>query len=723
MPGRTILLLLLCSAPVIAESRIRIPRVTRPPRLADFLESRPREAELAIGGFLQREPKDGEPASRATRAYLSHDEKHLYVVFVCVEDPARVRTHVARREALAGDDVVGVSLDTFHDGHRAYVFFMNPSGVQADGIATEGQRDDYKFDAIWTSEARSTAEGYLAMFTIPFHSLRFPKENGRTWGIALTRFIPSTNEVATWPRITSRIDSYIPQFATVEPFDDVTPGRNLQLVPYGFLAGQQFLDPGAQNLLQHSREIRAGVDAKVTFRNGLTLDATANPDFSQVESDEPQVTVNQRYEVFFPERRPFFQDNAGLFETPETLFFSRRIIDPQFGAKLTGKAGAWTIAALLMDDRAPGRGLPGGDPDAGRRALFGVARVQRDLGDGSSAGLLATVRQFGSRTNSVASADTRWKIDANWIFTGQLARSETREGEASRGGFAAFSEIRHAGRHFNYYTNYRWRTPDFETDAGYIPRVDIRQLKNTAGYRWWPEKGPLLDFGPALFTLVNYDNAGHLQDWSVNAPFYFDFKGPVSFSTDVSRSWELYRGSGLRKSYRSLYFNVERWKRVTFNGTVYTGTSANYYPAAGLAPFSGKSLDAFFEVSIRPGPRLRVDGSFVHTRLARERALVYTNCLARVKAAYQFSRGVSLRVIADYDSVIANPGLIDIDTPKRFRTDVLATWMLNPWTALHAGYADRRENLTLDDLALRTGRPSLLTGRLVFVKFSYLLRL
>ena len=297
-------------------ARIRIPRVRRAPQLADFIEGRAREAEAAITDFRQREPKDGEPASRATAAYLSYDDKHLYAAFVCTEDPARVRAHVSRREAVAGDDLVGIALDTFHDGHRAYVFYSNAYGVQADGLATEGQRDDYTFDAVWRSEGRITRDGYVVLIAIPFRSIRFSEDPNRSWGIALTRHIPETSEAATWPHLSSKIDAYIPQFATLERMDNVVPGRNMRVVPYGFLSANRFLDESKPGALQNRTELRGGVDAKATFRNGLTLDLTANPDFSQVESDEPQVTVNQRYEVAFPERRPFFQDNSGFFKHP-----------------------------------------------------------------------------------------------------------------------------------------------------------------------------------------------------------------------------------------------------------------------------------------------------------------------------------------------------------------------------------------------------------------------
>src|SRR5262249_41299920 len=156
-----------------------------------------------------------------------------------------------------------------------------------------------------------------------------------------------------------------------------TSGRNVELMPYGSaVSARRRDDDGAYRV---RNELRGGLDAKTVLHDTLTVDVTVNPDFSQVGTDEPQVTINQRYEVYFPENRPLFLENAGFFKTPEPLFFSRRIVDPQFGARLTGTAGPWSLGLLAADDRAPGV-LDG----SGERAHIGVARVQRNFGGESN---------------------------------------------------------------------------------------------------------------------------------------------------------------------------------------------------------------------------------------------------------------------------------------------------------------------------------------------------
>jgi Domain of unknown function (DUF5916) len=281
---------------------ISIPRVTEAPKLEDYLNGAAHPGALKITDFRQREPGDGTPVSEPTTAYLSYDDDNLYVVFVCKDEPGAARGHLTKREAVGSDDIVGILLDTFHDRQRAYEFFVNPLGIQMDAIATEGQNDDFSFDTPWHSEGRMTDDGYVAWMAIPFKSLRFSNAPSQTWGIALLRAVSRKNEISFWPYITHQVQGFAQQMATLEGLEQISPGRNIQLTPYGFAARSQFLDQQTP-AFRTNTDARAGLDAKMVTKDGFTLDVTVNPDFSQVESDEPQVTLNQRFEVFFPEKR------------------------------------------------------------------------------------------------------------------------------------------------------------------------------------------------------------------------------------------------------------------------------------------------------------------------------------------------------------------------------------------------------------------------------------
>ncbi|MFN7921661.1 MAG: DUF5916 domain-containing protein [Bryobacteraceae bacterium] len=691
---------------------VRIPRVEHAPKLADFLSSTRRESETRVTGFRQREPRDGKPASRKTAAYLSYDSVNLYVAFECEADPAKLRARFTRRDQISGDETVSVSLDTFHDKRRAYMFFSNPYGVQMDGMSTEGQEDDFSFDTVWHSWGQVTATGYTVLFAIPFKSLRFPVEGGRDWGIALTRYSPDSKEFVTFPHISQTIDSYVGQFATLAALEHVSPGRNIRLTPYGFFANQRFLDESTRFTgpsFEIQRELRAGLDAKVVLRDSFTLDATVNPDFSQVESDEPQVTVNQRFEVYFPERRPFFLENAGYFETPETLFFSRRIVNPRVGSRLTGKAGGWSVGLLAADDRD--------------HATIGVARVQRDIGRQSTAGFLFTSRDFLGISNRVFSADTRLRLSDTWSFSGQFMRSDTTTGKAAMHGTAAYAALRHASRHWTHYTTFRQRDPEFQTALGYIPRVDLRQVRSGTGYRWRPESGPLLSFGPSAYLYANWDMRGTLQDWYAELPFRFEFRGPTSVEVSRTAAYEVYRGRGFRKdgNYADVYTDRLRWFGVY--GSIFAGRGVNYYPARGLAPFAADSLEGRAGITVRPTKRLRIDESYLYSALRLPSGpAVFTNHVARSKINFQFNRTLSLRAIIDYNGVQADQSLVNLDRIQRLTTDLLFTYLVHPGTAIHAGYSDRRENLDPSRLDY-FGRPTFQTGRQVFVKLSYMVRL
>ena len=726
---------------------LQIPRVTRSPKLEDFLNGTPREAEAALTDFRQFRPGDGVPASQPTATYLSYDDKNLYVVFVCKDEPSKVRAHLAKREDIGNDEQVAVYLDTFHDHHRAYIFATNPLGIQLDGIFTEGQGNDFSFDTLWYSEGRLLPDGYIVWMAIPFKSLRFSGEPVQTWGIALDRVIIRTNEVVFWPYLTTRVEGLAQQFATLEGLERVSPGRNLQLIPYGLFARALFLDTVDPNhpLFRTQNDFRAGLDTKFVVREALTFDFTLNPDFSQVESDEPQVTINQRFEVFFPEKRPFFIENAGFFQTPITLFFSRRVADPQFGARMTGKVGRWALGGLVMDDRAPGK-----------RAAVGVVRVQREFGQQSKIGLFVASRGFAARSNRVFSLDTRIKLTSNLVLEGQAMRSYTRQlpneqacqkGDQRLSGPAYFAELLYNGRHLNYAARYSDRSPDFCSELGFVPRVDIRDMDYFLGYTWRPEQRRLVSYGPSVFALVNWNRARQVQDWIVDAKFEANFTGQTGLTVRRIKAFELFRNTGFRKSSTILQFSTEWLKWLSTSASYRRGTSENFFPAAGL-PFLANSANATFGLTFRPAPRIRFDQTYIYTRLGTRAGStppgfasgmnIFNNHILRLKLNYQFNRELSLRAILDYNATLANPGLLDLQSAlggfpggppvptKRFTADFLLIYLLHPGTALYVGYTDRMENLALDPssppLLRRIRSPSTATGRQFFVKLSYLFR-
>jgi len=714
---------------------LRIIRVSQPLQFDNFrdgadLPDRTRAA--AVTGFRQRDPGDGNAVSAPTTAYLSYDDDNLYVLFVCKDDPAKVRATLANREDVHNDDGVAVYLDTFHDRKRAYVFWANPLGVQLDGIMTEGQDDDYSFDTVWQSEGHLTPEGYVVRFAIPFRSLRFASSAAQSWGIALGRFIRRYNEESYWPHITKRLAGFVPQFATLEGLQDIVPGRNVRLNPYGAFTGARFLDTSVPEFRRED-DPRIGLDTKAVLGGALTLDGTVNPDFSQVESDQPQVTINERFEVFFPEKRPFFIENAGYFQTPVNLFFSRRIADPGKGMRLTGKVGRWAVGAIGTNDRAPGATLGARPVEIGAQSAgIGVVRVQRDFGGESTVGMLATDRSLAGGSNGVVSADTRLKLTKNWFFSGQVMATRTRDtGGARSSGTGWYANLLRNGRNLDYSATYLDLSPSFETQLGFVKRVGIRQFDQELQILRRP-KGPVLRFGPTFTTSLDWDPQGRLLDRSLGASFEVKLARETKFVAGGEQAFEFFNGLPFNTHRMTVTFQSEWLKWLAWSAKVGLGTAVNHKPPKGLAPYLADAEDGSVGLTFRPMRALRLDHTFLYERLTTPGApaagdspkRILTNRILREKLNYQFTRLLSFRAIVDYSTVDRDSTLSRVEPAHRWGADLLFTYLVNPGTALYMGYSDRYENFRLlpgtPPALERTGSPGMSVGRQVFVKLNYL---
>ena len=743
---RPLLCLLLLSAPAAAQTSpstgtaaplLTIPRVATAPTLEDYLDGTPRPNEAAVTSFVQREPGDGIPATQTTHAYVSYDDRHLFVIFVAREqEPGQVRASLTRREGFGNDDFVSVMLDTFGDRRRAYLFIVNPLGVQLDGVISDGDNDDdYSYDTVWDSDGRLTPFGFVVRIAIPFKSLRFRNTPTQEWGIALARGIRRNNETSFWPYITRRVASTTQQFAVARGVENISPGRNIQFIPYAAFAKARFLEEEVPRFVSDA-DGRGGIDSKFVVKDAFTVDFTVNPDFSQVESDEPQVTINQRFEVFFPEKRPFFIENASYFATPINLFFSRRIADPQAGLRVTGKTGPWAMAALAMDDRAPGQRVDFDDPARGRRTGVGVVRLQRELPKQSSLGLLATSRDFASTSDRVVALDGRYKISETWVVSAQAAMSDSTGADGrSRSGPAASILFDRTGRNWGAFFRYEDVSADFRAPLGFVRRVDTRTINPFARYTVFPGDGLVVNLRQELSGRMLWDHAGTLHDWEGSLQSQLELKGQTEFEFTYTEAMERFEGVEFRK--RGVAFEADtawlKWMEVSTRFA--RGGEINFFPGDTIGSFLATETAAEMSMILKPLPRLRLDQTYLFTRLGTRPgvpdvaagAVIVDNHIWRSRASYQFTRQLSLRAIVDYSAVLPDRGLIALEREKRLTGDALITYLVNPWTALYAGYTDAYGNLTIDpisrDRLLATSAASHSIGRQVFVKLSYLLRL
>jgi len=694
-----------------------------------------------IEQFTQQDPKNGQPATQRTEAYLGYDDKNVYAIFVAFDSqPAQIRARLARRENIYDDDRVQIMLDTFHDERRAYAFVANPLGVQLDRLWTEGRGNDDSFDTVWKSRGKVTERGYVVWMSIPFRSLRFSPSNG-TWGVVLQRVIPRLNETDSWPWVSAAIQGRLNQGGTVSGFQKISPGRNIQLIPYGVFRSFRALDSrGALNpaYVKERADFDGGLDAKFVLKDRLVVDATFNPDFSQVESDEPQVTVNQRFEVFFPEKRPFFIENASFFETPISLLFTRRIADPQFGVRLTGKVGRYAIGLLFADDQSPGRSVPANDPLSGKRAFFGIARVNRDLGKNSTIGAIYASRQLGNAFNRAGGVDLRFKLGKHVVGNAQAVTTATRFADGTRQAgpsYEVFAEW--AGRKLIFNTLYLDTSKGYLTQTGFFRRPNIRQFSNFVRYRFRPEGKRLISHGPSAFQLALWNHARTRVDKFINVNYLFEFKRQTEIGAFINTGRErLFQsefsalateGSDYPRGHRGIFWFSSFFPQLTLFGETGSGTTINFFPASG-PPVSARSH--FFDggVTVRPMTRLTIENRYLLTRL-RVRGLeesIFTNHILRSKWNYQISRELSVRFITQYAATLSNPELSGLARNKSLNFDFLVTYLLHPGTAIYVGY---NSNLQNPDplLALTSGSGQVPNrfvndGKQFFVKASYLFR-
>ena len=712
--------------------------------------------------FLQLRPRDGAPASQRTEAYLGYDETNLYVVFVCFDDePDKVRARLSRREDARSDDKIDIFLDTFNDKRRAYVFTVNPLGVQSDGTWIERDRNFYStaFETVWDSRGTLTPEGFVIWVAIPFKSLRFSPEKNQEWGLILARWIRRANEGSFWPHVSSEIEGRVNQSGGLLGISDVSPGRNLQLIPYGFFRSFRALDDRDESSPQYvseSADFDGGLDFKGVFRDSLVLDLTANPDFSQVESDEPQVTVNQRFEVFFPERRPFFLENSSYFETPINLFFSRRIVDPQLGARLTGKSGKYAIGALYANDRAPGKAVPDDDPLFGEKSQNAILRVNRDVGRQSTVGMVYTDTRLQDSYNRVGGLDTRIKLTPNWFTTVQGAASSTRTAEGEElSGPAWDAVLQRTGRLLSYTAAYNDRSPGFRTALGFLPgprgrsrpgagrtrslplRADFRGLRQTLNYRFRPEGDVLIAWGPditvhpswrhdgsPLDTLFSFDMSAELTGRTFVGAFYTGLVERLSPEDFPDLSEETRYDTARVGLYGSSSFS----RHVTFSGEYAWGTVSNLVPPEGVEPTLADSTQGSFGFTWFVTRSVRLEGTYILSRLSEQDTprRVFDNHIGRARLSWQPTPRLTLRSIVQYDSLTTDPAFTSLESTKNLNVDLLATYLVNPWTALYVGYNNNQSTLRLTPIG---DIPQLVQQDTLgpdswqfFVKASYLVR-
>ena len=747
--------------PVLAPTTL--PLIDQPLKLDDFAGMIPRPAlrgKLAhITDFIQNSPADGKPATEATEVWMAYTRTTLYFVFLCHDGhPDKLRTHLSRRENVQTDDSVEVLLDPFQDHRTGLLFQVNANGVQADASWSEAGGPDYSYDTVWDSEGRVVKEGWMALIAIPFRSLRF-RAGRQDWGVVFQRSLPRNSESDFWPRVAANVSGVLTQEAILRGIEGVTGSHNFQLNPYPLGQNERKLidlDPPDPYFSSRHFEATVGGEVKLVVKDSIVVDGTVNPDFSDIESDQPQFTVDQRYPVFFPELRPFFLENASYFNTPINLVYTRNIAHPEYGVRMTGKVGRNNLGVFAIDDRLPGEAVATTDPLYGDRAFIAVGRYSRDIGEGSSLGAIYTDDEFGGGWNRIGGADFAARFNDHWTAHGQMVESSTMgnldQGQASglpppySAGPATDLQLSRNGHAFNLFNEYQDVSTGFQTYLGFLQSANIRSDHLHTTYQFFPKHSRIQSWGFEQNQNIAFDHQNNrvyhytTADPFVLLPRSFIIAPLIGQNSDTVSPANYPALSGFRnltENFGGIVLRGAPWSQFSLAMVALRGGNVNYNPLPGQSPFLLKQETVNLLFTVQPFNQLTFDNTYLLDRdhAVNGGAFVYETQTLRTKVNYQFTRSISARVIAEYDSTLANPANTSLLRTKEVATQALLTWLPHPGTAIYFGYSNDLQNL---DRSLcnrlpngscdpsnttfpRTG-PLLNDGRQIFVKASYLFR-
>lgn len=546
--------------------------------------------------FYQTSPGNNTAPSKPTEVSVLYDEKHLYVAFKCWDDKGAVRGTVAKRDDIFGEDNVRMWLDTYNDQRRAYVLGFNPLGIQADGIFTEGRGADFSVDIVMESKGIIEDWGWSVEAKIPFKSLRYAAGKGKFWGFNVARNIDRFNdEFDQWLPDDRNVSGFLIKHGKITGLDDIKYERSLEIVPSITVSESgnrvSAIEVPAGRFVNQPVKQDIGFTLKYSFSPNITLDAAVNPDFAEIEADATVVTANQRFPIFFQEKRPFFLEGADIFNTPLAIYHSRSIVDPDFAVKLTGKIGKNSFGIMAASDKAPGnydedartrlaqcleRGAPRPGSDCSinefldKNAMFGVFRVKRDFGKENNIGFFATYRGFPEQKNLLAGVDARIKLNPKLTSVFHVVGTNSRRchfekefeplldpTQAMRnreicasgrvvnplnpdGSAGTFNNYR-TGNGIGYYANLDYsedrrgwfvefggRTKDYRADVGFTRRTDTNFAFLFNRFSTKSNaKAKLIRLNWAQFTGLDYDWSGRIQSWRAGTNINFSLQRSI----------------------------------------------------------------------------------------------------------------------------------------------------------------------------------------------------
>ncbi|MDQ3170393.1 MAG: carbohydrate binding family 9 domain-containing protein [Acidobacteriota bacterium] len=758
-----------------SQTQVAIPRLDEAVDVDGVLDEPVWTRAARLSGFSQYTPVDNRAAEHRTEVLVWYSPTAIHFGVRAHAAPGSIRATLAQRDRIESDDAVEIYLGTFNDRRQALLFGVNPFGVQFDGALSEGVRGaqgggfggmaggresaDLSQDFVFDSKGRLTDYGYEVEIRVPFKTLRYQSTETQDWSLHVLRRVQSTGHEDSWVPTTRSASSFLAQSGTLTGLTGLRSGLVLDLTPVVTARADGSREPDGAWGYDTSRPDFGG-NVRWGVTSNLTLNATVNPDFSQVEADATQFQFDPRQATFFQEKRPFFLDGIEQFTTPNNLIYTRAIAAPLGALKLTGKMHGTSVGVLaaLDDDAASfgGESYP----------RFAVARVQRDLPGNARVAMIYTDRIENDASNRVAGFDTRVPFAGIYTIDGQLAFSR----DQNRGADAIVAplwqaSVARSGRRFSFRYQTRAVDDDFRTRAGFINRAGVANIHLTNQLAFYGAKGGLFERYTADLVLEGvwrYEDFVHrrrdqdrklhlnhnvlfrggwragfsalVESFGYDPALYADYR-LVNTAPDGSVSYLPFTGTPrLPNLDWILTAGTPRVKGLQGNIFFLWGRDENYFEWA-----SGDILWITAAAQWRPTEQFRADLNVNMTAVDRpsDGSLVNGRYITRTRVEYQLTRAVSVRWIGEFteekqsdlrdDSrtglplAIAGPSgdpRLMLGFRRRiFRSDALFSWLPTPGTVFFAGYGSTETGDIVRPTALVRQRDGF------FMKLSYLFRM
>lgn len=699
-----------------AQSALEPLRVDTPPVIDGRLDDPVWRTAPSVSGFRTFSPDFGREGSEQTTAFMAYDSRNLYFAFQCLDrEPGKIKCAVSSRDSIPADDWVCINLDSFNDQQSLYAFYVNPAGIQMDSRYSAG-REDFSADFVWQSAGRKDSTGYTVEIAIPLQSIRYAKRNPVLMSVFFERYISRLSEHSSYPEMDpAKGFAFLTQMKTMS-FENLGYRTIFELLP-AFTFSQKY-NREEDHLVMDDRLGELSLTTKYGLTSDLILDGTFNPDFSQVESDAGQVDVNLRYSLFYPEKRPFFLEGNEIFNLAATqvsevdpvvaIFYSRSIVDPITGIKLSGKIGSRnTIASLYAMDELP----PEDAPVLGEYAHFPIIRYKRTLYADSYLGGIYTGRFARDHTNQVAGVDGLLRItEASTIeYNGLLSGTQTDDNSLHDVGHTAGVKYSYNTRNLDFNTSFKEVSPDFNAETGYITRTGIMTFAGLARPKFYPRSDFFQRIDAEVFSAQTRDEPSGrwetFNHFSVQAFFLgtMTVKGKYSYSTEIFSGERFKTGGG--------HFLISgQFTRKLNMSLLYRRVNSIYYSQE---PFQGMSNRITAEAIYQPTEKIESDLSFVYSdlRSAVDGQKMYAYPILRERLTYQLNKYLFFRGIVEYNKY-----------RRRLTTDFLASFTYVPGTGVHLGYGSLYEKTRWEEDRYVDGDDFQEIKRGLFFKVSYLWR-